>query len=267
MNVKSKLVEAAGVKYLVYSADGYVAKDIAVHDSGAQGIIRVVSTVKMGEIGRLCLAEEPTAKWFLDQYDQNGDTVALSASGTLAIVRFLLDSGLHKMVDRRETVAIATRSGVRDTLVGLAGISVDLGRWEFEGLLDGQPGMQLRLGRKHTVSFDETIKFTDSDQGNLLTTIPGLESVQVSDGVGQVTAKTKDPAGNPVASGTAIVAAALTARNFVASDARYARGVNHWKVQTEHGSFAVRMFPTEEGEHVSLSGSANVLDSDDVESL
>jgi diaminopimelate epimerase len=53
---------------------------------------------------------------------------------------------------------------------------------------------------------------------------------------------------------TAAVAAALDTRRRARQGAP-----NNWRVDTPDGSIGVQMFPTEDGEHVSLSGPAEIL--------
>lgn len=60
--------------------------------------------------------------------------------------------------------------------------------------------------------------------------------------------------GETLSCGTGTAAAALAFRHWGGADMP-----NHWRVDTAGGRLAVRMFPTEEGEHVSLSGPAEIV--------
>ncbi len=52
--------------------------------------------------------------------------------------------------------------------------------------------------------------------------------------------------------GTGIAAAALAIRHWAGGEQ------NYWKVRVPGGEVAVRMFPTEDGEHVAISGPAEL---------
>jgi diaminopimelate epimerase len=77
----------------------------------------------------------------------------------------------------------------------------------------------------------------------------------VDDGIGRLYLRMNDTATNEGLSwATAAVAAALATRQ------REGKGApNNWRVDTPDGSLGVQMFPTEDGEHVSLSGPAEIL--------
>jgi diaminopimelate epimerase len=77
----------------------------------------------------------------------------------------------------------------------------------------------------------------------------------VDDGIGRLSVLMNDhvtPASHSWA--TAAVAAALATRHRVGQGAP-----NNWRVDMPDGSLGVQMFPTEDGEHVSLSGSVEIL--------
>jgi diaminopimelate epimerase len=77
----------------------------------------------------------------------------------------------------------------------------------------------------------------------------------VDDGIGRLSVHMNDrvtPATHSWA--TAAVAAALTTRHRVGPGAP-----NNWRVDLPDGSLGVQMFPTEDGEHVSLSGPVEIL--------
>jgi diaminopimelate epimerase len=77
----------------------------------------------------------------------------------------------------------------------------------------------------------------------------------VDDGIGRLSVRMNDTATNECPSwATAAVAAALATRH------REGKGApNNWRVDMPDGSLGVQMFPTEDGEHVSLSGPAELL--------
>ncbi|HUH52863.1 MAG TPA: hypothetical protein VLZ31_02320, partial [Microbacteriaceae bacterium] len=270
-NIKCTRVLASGQYFCLYvDADdskpltAQAAKQIcgSHEDIPFHGVIRAVPTERMGVEGEANLAEEPTAKWFLEQRDFAGRQISLSGNGLRAFVRFLLDTELHTMSDRRETLPVATSAGVRDTLVGVVGVSVDLGRWRLRQSTD--KSLLIELGRLHAVSFfDEQYDDQNVSVEQLVgdqTVFVDRSTISVVDAVGHVSAKffvvDLDGVQREVpSSGTGAVAAALFARHF---------GVetmvpNHWRVETAGGSLGVRMFATEDGEHVSINGPAEVI--------
>jgi Diaminopimelate epimerase len=74
----------------------------------------------------------------------------------------------------------------------------------------------------------------------------------VDDGVGRIRMRVCERGvGETLSCGTGAAAAALAARHFVGESAPH-----HWQVTVPGGTLGVRMFPTEDGEHVGLSGPA-----------
>jgi diaminopimelate epimerase len=59
--------------------------------------------------------------------------------------------------------------------------------------------------------------------------------------------------GETLSCGTGICAAALATRHWAGAGAP-----NTWQVTVPGGTLGVRMFPTEDGEHVGLSGAAEL---------
>ena len=83
----------------------------------------------------------------------------------------------------------------------------------------------------------------------------------VVDGVGVISMRVHERGvGETQSCGTGAMAAALATRHWAGEGAPH-----HWRVEVPGGTLGVRMFPTEEGEHVSLSGPATLVYSTVVE--
>lgn len=261
-------LHASGQDFIVY-ADPHSqmpldAADIAklcnrATGVGATHLIRAVKTAHHPR-GQRLLREYPEAEWFLDCYESDGAPSTVSASAIQAYVHFLLSTELLVLADRRETFAIATTNGVKDVLAGFAGYSVDLGKWRSVGTAASSASWQLAIDNKYTVY--DAAGVTRSGSADTAAVTALLQAVdcparillcdfatqQVKDGVATLCARYfKDGAELP-ADAEAAVAAALTAR------AAMPGLPHHWKIAMPGGVLGVRMFPTEEGEHVSASG-------------
>lgn len=241
---------------------------------GADGIIRAVRSANL-EAGAAALAEDDTAEWFMDYWNADGTVSEMCGNGIRVYTRFLLDQGLVEL-GPGETLPIGTRSGVRDVQRNATGYQVDLGRWRLEpgetlvrakNLAVARPGLGINVGNPHVVIAlaDET-ELTEVD----LTFIPQLDpdpaegaNVEfvlphdplVVDGVGRIRMRVHERgSGETLSCGTGAVAAALATRHWAGAGAP-----NQWRVEVPGGVLGVRMFPTEDGEHVSLSGPAELV--------
>ncbi|MEO7017100.1 MAG: diaminopimelate epimerase, partial [Leifsonia sp.] len=125
---------------------------------GADGIIRAVRSKHLPE-GVESLAEDESAEWFMDYYNADGSVAEMCGNGIRVYVRFLIASGLVELADG-DTLAIGTRSGVRDVQRTLTGFQVDLGRWALDGgeplvrakeLPVARPGLGIDVGNPHVV--------------------------------------------------------------------------------------------------------------------
>lgn len=241
---------------------------------GADGILRAIRSRSLPE-GAAVLAEDPAAEWFMDYRNADGTIAEMCGNGIRVFTRFLLDNGLAT-IEPGQSLPIGTRNGVRDVQVSGTGIQADLGRWALDGgeplvrakdLPVARPGLGISVGNPHVVvalASDEELDDVD------LTYIPVLEpeapdgaNVEfvvaadplVRDGIGHIRMRVHERgSGETLSCGTGAVAAALATRHWAGPSAP-----NQWRVDVPGGTVGVRMFPTEEGEHVSLSGPAELV--------
>jgi diaminopimelate epimerase len=239
---------------------------------GADGFIRVVKSAKLPE-GQEILAVEPTAIWFMDYYNADGSAAEMCGNGIRVFARYLLDRGLAK-IEGGSTLAVGTRSGVKDLTQGSNGFAVDLGRWkltneftvEAKGIEVARPGQGIEIGNPHVVvalSSDAELKQLKLFEAPVVEPAPvngaNVEFVvpnepMIKDGVGYFSFRVHERGvGETLSCGTGIAAAALATRFWAGATAP-----NQWQVQALGGVVAVRMFATEDGEHVSISGPAEL---------
>lgn len=241
---------------------------------GADGVIRVVKSANLPD-GAAALAQEPNATWFMDYYNSDGSVAEMCGNGARVFARYLIEKGLVKLADG-ETLSIGTRGGVRDIQANMAGFAVDMGRWRLEdtdytvsatNLQVHRPGQGINVGNPHVVvalASSEELSGLDLSKAPVIEPSPkqgaNVEFVVpsdplVKDGVGQITMRVHERgSGETLSCGTGIVAAALATRNWAGSGAP-----NQWQVKVPGGTLGVRMFATEEGEHVGLSGAAELM--------
>ena len=239
---------------------------------GADGFIRVVRSSKLPE-GQEILEGEPAALWFMDYYNADGSAAEMCGNGIRVFARYLLDRGLAK-IEGGSTLAVGTRAGVKDLTQGANGFAVDLGRWkltgeftvEANGIEIARPGQGIEIGNPHVVValssaaelkdlklFEAPIVDPKPDNGaNVEFVVPN--EPMIKDGVGYFSFRVHERGvGETLSCGTGIAAAALATRYWAGSSAP-----NQWQVQALGGVVAVRMFAAEDGEHVSISGPAEL---------
>lgn len=240
---------------------------------GADGFIRVVESKFVPE-GKELLKESPEAVWFMDYHNADGSIAEMCGNGVRVFARYLIEKGLVK-VGNGETLTVGTRAGVRDVQPNRAGFAVDMGRWKLEDevtvhahqLSVGRPGQGINVGNPHVVvalASTEELKQLDLTQAPKIEPAPeagaNVEFVvpadpMVVDGVGSIDMRVFERGvGETLSCGTGIVAAALVTRFWAGAGAP-----NIWTVTVPGGTLGVRMFPTEEGEHVGLSGAAELV--------
>lgn len=240
---------------------------------GADGFIRVVPSSKILE-GKACLSEEPAAEWFMDYRNADGSTAEMCGNGVRVFARYLTEKGIVDLPEG-QVLHVGTRAGVKDIQRNKAGFVVDMGRWRPEsteyivssnGLRVARPGQGINVGNPHVVvalASDEELEKIELHRAPELNPVPesgaNVEFVVpadplVTNGVGKIKMRVYERGvGETLSCGTGIVAAALATRLWAGEGAP-----NHWSVEVPGGILGVRMFPTEEGEHIGLSGPAEL---------
>jgi len=240
---------------------------------GADGVIRVVKSAHLPE-GAQALAEEPTAEWFMDYRNSDGSIAEMCGNGIRVFARYLTEKGLVDLVEGKVLHA-GTRAGVKDIQKNKAGFAVDMGRWKPEsneflvsshGIDVARPGQGINVGNPHVVvALAEETELQNLDLNREPKLEPKPESGAniefvvpaeplVTNGVGKISMRVFERGvGETMSCGTGVVAAALATRLWAGSEAP-----NQWTVEVPGGTLGVRMFPTEEGEHVGLSGPAEL---------
>lgn len=241
---------------------------------GADGVIRAVKSSAIPE-GAIALSEDPTAEWFMDYHNADGTPAEMCGNGIRVFTRYLIDGGFAHL-QPGQTLPIGTRAGVRDVQQSGSGFQVDLGRWHLtgddptvraKGLGVARPGVGIDVGNPHVVvalADDDELDRLDLGPTPILDPEPvngaNVEFVVpfeplVDDGVGRIRMRVHERgSGETLACGTGTAAAALATRYWAGDGAP-----DNWKVRTPGGTLGVRMFPAEDGEHVSLSGPAELV--------
>ncbi|MHC9044891.1 diaminopimelate epimerase [Microbacterium saperdae] len=241
---------------------------------GADGVLRVVRSSAIPE-GAASLAEEPEAEWFMDYRNADGSIAEMCGNGIRVFVHFLLRSGLAE-IEPGSTLPIGTRAGVRDVTRSESGYQVDLGRWRLsggeplvkaDGLTITRPGIGIDVGNPHVVvalasevelASLELHRAPELDPAppagaNVEFVVPGEPLVR--DGIGHVRMRVSERGvGETLSCGTGVAATALAVRYWAGEAAP-----DNWRVEVPGGTLGVRMFPAEDGEHVALSGPAQLV--------
>jgi diaminopimelate epimerase len=240
---------------------------------GADGFIRVIKSENLAE-GREILEQEPNAIWFMDYHNADGSVAEMCGNGIRVFARYLTERGLASIIDG-STLPVGTRDGVKDITKTATGFAVDLGRWRLDGesevkvngLAVARLAQGIDVGNPHAVvalaSAEElsALRLQDApsvepipDNGiNVEFVVP--RDPMVKDGVGHISMRVHERGvGETLSCGTGIAAAALATRFWAGADAP-----NQWQVSVPGGVVGVRMFATEDGEHVGISGPAELV--------
>lgn len=241
---------------------------------GGDGVIRAVRAENIPE-GQALRAQDSDVEWFMDYYNSDGSLSQMCGNGIRVFVRYLIAEGLTDL-KMGQTIAVGTRAGIRDVQLSKTGFTVDMGRWrideegplvETDGLKVSRPSVAINVGNPHVVvalaSETELAQLRlhkaprldpePNEGANVEFVVPA--DPMVVDGVGHAKMRVHERgSGETLSCGTGAVATALALRYWAGPGAP-----NHWQIEVPGGKLAVRMFPTEEGEHVSLSGPAELV--------
>lgn len=247
---------------------------------GADGILRVVRSAAIAD-GQAALEEEPAAEWFMDYRNADGSIAEMCGNGIRVFAHYLVRSGLAT-IEPGSTLPIGTRAGVRDVTRSETGYQVDLGLWKLSGddplvTADGlpvtRPGLGIDVGNPHVVvalASEEELSSLELHRAPVLDPTPpagaNVEFVVpgeplVRDGIGHVSMRVSERGvGETLSCGTGVAATALAVRYWAGEKAP-----DNWRVEVPGGTLGVRMFPAEDGEHVALSGPAQLVFSGEVD--
>ena len=241
---------------------------------GADGVIRAVRSANL-EAGATALAENPHAVWFMDYWNADGTVSEMCGNGIRVYTSYLLSQGLADLPSGG-SLALGTRAGVRTVTRSATGYEADLGLWRLTGVdplvraknLDvPRPGLGIDVGNPHVVvalADDDELAGLDLGYLPILDPLPeagaNIEFVVPADplveaGVGRVRMRVHERgSGETLSCGTGAVATALAVRHWAGAGAP-----SEWRVQVPGGVLGVRMFDAPDGEHVALSGPAELV--------
>lgn len=246
---------------------------------GADGVIRAVRSRALPD-GAAALTEEPEAEWFMDYWNADGSLAEMCGNGIRVYTHYLIHEGLVP-AESRDTLPIGTRGGVRDVLIGAAGYTVDLGRWRLEterlvaaaGLDVARPGLGISVGNPHVVAAvanEGELEALDLTREPALDPSPAAganiefvvpEEPFLKNGVAHIRMRVHERgAAETLSCGTGAAASALAFRHWGGDEMP-----NAWSVTVAGGKLGIRMFATEEGEHVSLTGPAELVYTGEIE--
>ena len=247
---------------------------------GADGVIRAVRSANVAD-GAAALAENQAAEWFMDYHNADGSPAEMCGNGIRVFADFLIVNGLLVLAEG-ETVPIGTRGGVRALTRVAGGYEVDLGPFVVasgEAMVSARrldvarPGLAVGVGNPHVVvalaDVDELEALDLSEPPEVLPVPPEGANVEfvvpadplVVDGVGHIRMRVHERgSGETLSCGTGAAAAALATREWAGEGAP-----DTWRVDVPGGVVGVRVVSTTDGDHVALSGPAELVYSGTVE--
>ncbi|WP_375387691.1 diaminopimelate epimerase [uncultured Amnibacterium sp.] len=238
---------------------------------GADGLLRAVRN----GVDAAATSPEADVDWFMDYRNADGSVAEMCGNGIRVFTAFLLAEGLVEL-PAGGSIAIGTRGGVMTVQRTATGFAVDLGRWTLGGddvsvRIAGvdvvRPGLSIDVPNPHVVvalADDAELASADLSSPPVLDPPPlagaNVELVRpedplVDDGIARIRMRVHERgSGETLSCGTGAVAAALATRYWAGSGAP-----DDWRVTVPGGVLGVRMFAAEDGEHVALSGPAELV--------
>lgn len=239
---------------------------------GANGVIFVVRT-ELSEVSKL-LQEEPTCEWFMDYRNADGSKAEMCGNGIRVFARYLLEKNLAS-IQPGATLPIATRAGIKDVTEAATGFAVDLGLFRItdneleiqaNGLDIARPALEVDMGNPHAVVAVSSLEQLRDLELNSKPSEnqPRPEGLNyefvvpaeplIDSGVGRIEMRVYERGvGETLSCGTGVAAAALAVRSWSGL------GQDHWQVKVPGGLLGVRVYPSEDGERVGLSGPAELV--------
>lgn len=205
--------------------------------------------------------------WFADGRERPVDGDELRA-----VARILIDEGYVQLA-AAETLPLAFGTEIYDIQPsGTGGFHLDLGRWRLlgseptvaaAGLDVARPGVELSIaGRRYIVialadqselerlRLDQPLQIDPAPTDDVTVTFTIPEDPLVRDGVGRLVVRSwSTDGGTAPVSGGAAAGTALAVRHWAGAGAPH-----HWRITGDYGALQVRMFATEEGEHLGVAG-------------
>ena len=241
---------------------------------GGDGVIRAVRTAALSSEASL-LETEPRAEWFMDYHNADGSPAEMCGNGIRVFARYLLERGLVQLGED-DVLVVGTRAGAREVRRDGTGFRVDLGPWRLgdddpvvraRELHAARPGLPISVGNPHVVvalAGDDELDGLDltyvpivdpapADGANVEFVVPA--DPLVVDGLGRIRMRVHERgSGETLSCGTGAAAAALATRYWAGASAPEA-----WLVEVPGGVVGVSVSHHADGEHVSLSGPAELV--------
>ena len=210
----------------------------------------------------------------MDYHNADGSPAEMCGNGIRVFGRFLIDNGLVELAEG-ESIPVGTRGGVRMLTRTADGFEADLGPFLVAGeamvaarnLRVDRPGLAVGVGNPHVVvalADEDELEALDLAEAPEVTPTPpygaNVEFVVpadplVVDGVGRIRMRVHERgSGETLSCGTGAAAAALATRHWAGAGAP-----DRWLVEVPGGVVGVRVVATADGDHVALSGPAELV--------